>query len=271
MEFTTEDKEILKRARAIRPECVFEPHSSSDTDRFKGYLWRNAGNPWGVGAAPKRADLYNFQTSDLFAPCQGGYAGMRRGKDLKRAILEGRILGLGDPGTEWIDKFAAEIGIPNTWRNVVKNTPPSPLPQTLPQGTRAKFGDKVYEFTGVAKFVSSAGNYHVPYLEIGTNIYYEKGSFPPSVIQWDTVPKEIEDATTIVIRRSEPGIVVSWTDPYKPNWSAETRAAYEGWTREQDKKHAQALAALDRRYGPMKNRDKYGQKIGGGWDSDDVE
>ncbi len=40
-----------------------------------------------------------------------------------------------------------------------------------------------------------------------------------------------------------------------------------------DRKIAQAKAALDRpqRFGPMGNRDRYGQLIGGGWDSADVD
>jgi hypothetical protein len=64
-------------------------------------------------------------------------------------------------------------------------------------------------------------------------------------------------------------------DPYLAHRAAGMTVAEVAWHGRQDARHRQALEQLNRkatrRYGVMGNRDRYGQLIGGGWDSSDVE
>lgn len=120
---------------------------------------------------------------------------------------------------------------------------------------------------------SVAGNVHDNYVRIRFECFAELW-----MQMWDVLISDLEPAPIQAAAFTDDGAkerresrVAKWPDPYAVHtesiMAGPRAAAYAGFVRDQDAKHAsmlaQAKAELDRpvRTGALKNRDRYGQKI----------
>lgn len=99
--------EFLRRARLYRPECVLEVGHRNDEDTMTfDVVWRSEGLPWS-------ATRPNTFETPYFASGEGStFICHRDEAKLRKAVAEGRVLGLNDAASKWVLDLVAETATP---------------------------------------------------------------------------------------------------------------------------------------------------------------
>ena len=258
-QFTAEHRKILAEARRFRPECVLSVGDVSDCRH--PLLWRRDNcSPW-------FARDENWANAAFYSG-HGGDHSLDRDSALLLcvALSESRILGLDSLDTKWVDEIAKANGIEVTWRKPARDDHLTPQvgetwstvdPATYPAVLITGYDGFYYTFD-TDKTTSGRDGYQRPALVkrlreanvLDISVLTIKGK----PVTWQSIKVDVNIAG--------------------PRWDSEKHFGVPGVDSfGLDRRIAAAMVEHDAkrkavRTGPLRNRDRYGQLIGGGWETD---
>ena len=242
-QFTGEHRKILAEARRFRPECVL---SVGDVSHYRHpLLWRRGDvSPW-------FARDENWENASFYSG-NGGDHSLDRTLLICVALSESRILGLDSPETRWVDEIAKANGIEVTWRKPSSVMMPKTIVKTDVYGSAMTLDD-----------MFGMPNRDDVFFKYAQSIYEQSLKQMADMIMPFCADREFPKTQK--------------APEEKRKWDSESIASAAVLVKpdpfELDRRIAAAMVEHDAkqkaaRTGPLKNRDRYGQLIGGGWETD---